>query len=99
MYLCVPFTVVSAIPLDDSQNVDKQSASVEVTESEDYDVAPSEKPIEEEKPDDVTDPPQVFPEDDGKSTLKKNETALEILLKNSTTSVKNDEVCVYIWTL
>lgn len=80
-YLCINFIVVSAIPLDDNKSHEKDAVPVE--NSEDYDVMPSEKPTEASSD---TKPPLVFPSDDEKSTSK-NDTALEILQKNSNTSV------------
>lgn len=64
--------------------MDETKSDVDV----DYDATPTEATNVDTKP------PLVFPFEDEKSTSK-NETALEILQKNSNTSiVNNDEVCV-----
>jgi hypothetical protein len=74
-----------ALPLDD-----KSSEKLAVPVDTDYDSIPSDKPTEAPSSD-TKQPPYIFPENDEKSTSK-NDTALEILQKNSNTSVIN-EVC------
>lgn len=74
--------VVSAIPVNE-QNLDKkQAASVEANDT-DYDAISVDKSTEASNSGD-TKPPLVFPVDD--KTTSKNDTALEILQKNSNTS-------------
>lgn len=85
-YLCVNFIVVSAIPVNEPNLDNKKAASVEATDT-DYDAISVDKSTEASNSGD-TKPPLVFPVDD--KTTSKNDTALEILQKNSNTSVVNE---------
>ncbi|CAG9809183.1 unnamed protein product [Chironomus riparius] len=87
-YLCMNFIVISAIPVNE-QNLDNkkaaEAASVEAPDT-DYDAISVDKSTEASNSD--TKPPLVFPVDD--KTTSKNDTALEILQKNSNTSIINN---------
>ncbi|XP_070491237.1 uncharacterized protein [Chironomus tepperi] len=85
LYLCMNLIVVSAIPVNEKNLDNKQAASVEATDT-DYDAISVDKSTEASNSD--TKPPLVFPVDD--KTTSKNDTALEILQKNSNTSIINE---------
>lgn len=85
-YLCLNFIVVSAIPVNEQNLDNKKAASVEKVDT-DYDAISVDKSTEASSNSD-TKPPLVFPVDD--KTTSKNDTALEILQKNSNTSIINE---------
>jgi len=83
--------VVSAIPVNEQNLDNKKAASVETVDT-DYDAISVDKSTEASNSD--TKPPLVFPVDD--KTTSKNDTALEILQKNSNTSIINEVRGIYL---
>ena len=92
IFLLLWISVVSAVPVNEQNLDNKKSASVETNDT-DYDAISVDKPTEASNSD--TKPPLVFPVDD--KTTSKNDTALEILQKNSNTSIINVRLIIIIF--